>query len=118
MCDIAGQIYANYSVQYIRNRKCERRDLGIEFIAIISDHLVASLHRANGCIHEGARGVLEAFAGLQVGLFANNALTTYFLNLSVAVSNNPVSCQELGGLFTFITDGYRIREYVMIIDRV
>src|SRR5690606_8446901 len=54
--------------------------------------------------------VLEALAGLEQRLLADDARTAHLLRLPVGVGDHPVAIQETYGLVAFVADRDRVEE--------
>ena len=67
-----------------------------KLLAVVGDHLVAALHRADRRLEHGTAGVAEALARLQVRLLADHAVAAHFLHLAVGVGDDPVAGQQPG----------------------
>jgi len=104
-------------VNYARYREDKARDVCIKRATVLGDHLVATLHGANGCLNHGAAGIAEAFPGFHNGLFADDAVTLNFFDLVVCVDNNPVTGLKLCGHRAAIDQGDGVGEYVALVSR-
>ena len=92
---VAGQASADLSarhcasVQGVRNGERERRDDGVEALAVGRDHLVAALHRARRRSSAGRSSCIERAAGRQHRLLADDARALDPLDLAVGVGDDP-----------------------------
>ena len=91
-----------------RYRQSKGWNRGIKIIAVVRDHLVAALHAADRRFQHGTTRILKMVARVQVGLFTDDSFTTDFLNVTVAVGNDPVSCKQLRRHLPGILNRYRI----------
>ena len=82
-------------MQHARRRQREFWDGRVEARAIFGNHLVTAAHRAHWCGQYRAAGVFKTFAGFQLGLGTNNALSFDFLNQIIGVGDDPVPADEL-----------------------
>ena len=80
----------------------EGGDVGFELAAIIAAHVVITLHGANRRFEYGAATVFKRFAGLEVGLFADDAFTFYFFLFAVGIGDVPVPMGQLGRFGTVV----------------
>ena len=81
-------------MQHARHRKREHRDVRVERVTVRRDHLVRAAHRAHGRLQAGAARVLEALAGLQERLLADDAGALDFLDLMLGVGDDPVAADR------------------------
>src|SRR5262245_49595219 len=95
-----------------RGGEDEGRDLGLEVAAVVSLHPVGAVHGALGGLEDAAGGVLEALAGIQRRLLADDAPPADFLDAAVAVGDDPVSAAQLHPSRSFVADHHGIREHV------
>src|SRR3982751_2735963 len=84
-------------MQNARNGQRERRNVGVERMAVRRNHLVRAMHRSDRCLQTGAARVLEALAGLQERLLADDARPFHLLHLMLGVGDDPVAADELRG---------------------
>jgi hypothetical protein len=83
-------------------------------LAVVGQHLVAALHRADRRFEHGRAGVTEALSGKQIGLLAHDAFAAHFLDhVAVGIGDDPMSCQKPRGNLAFVADGDGVREDVM-----
>ena len=93
-------------------------DRRVELLAVVRDHVVLALHRADRRLEDGAAGIPEPLARLQVRLFADDAVADHLLHLAVGVGDEPVARHEAGRLRPFVADRDRVREHVLVARRV
>src|SRR5262249_27341927 len=79
------------SMQRARHGQRARRYRRLERRAVLAHHLIAALHRADRRGDARAARVLEALAGLQHRLLADDAEAFDFLHAMVAVGDVPVA---------------------------
>lgn len=83
---------------------------GVEMVALAIDHVIAPLHTAYRRVENGTAGVAEGFTGIELGLFAHDALTSDLLHLAVGVSDDPMPVQQARTRLTVVSYGYGIGE--------
>ena len=66
----------------------------VEMTAVVGEHAIAPLHRADRGLEDRPAGVAKALPGLEVGLLADHALATDFADLAVGVGNEPAPRQQ------------------------
>ncbi len=66
---------------------------GIEMIAKIIYHVVASLHGAHWRIQHRTTRIAKGFPRLQMGLFTHYTLAFDFLHFAIGVGDYPMSIQ-------------------------
>jgi hypothetical protein len=89
-------------------RERERRDRRVELHAVVREHLVGALHRADRRFQYGAARVAEALAGHQVRLLADHALAAHLLHLAVRIGDEPVAAQQFRRHGAAIADRDRV----------
>src|SRR5262249_34494947 len=92
----------------VRAVEREGRDRHREALAVLRVHLVFAAHRAVRRRERAAARIREGLAGLQHRLLADDAGSTHFLQLAVAVDDAPVARLELHRLDAEIGDLYRV----------
>src|SRR5438045_1325807 len=80
------------------------RHVDLEPLAAFTDHLIASAHEARRGRKRHARGIFEALARREHGLFADHALTAHFLLAARSIGDDPVPRLQLHGLIAGIGD--------------
>src|SRR5918912_1205708 len=83
------------SVQHARRREREFRDVGVELLAVLGEHVIAAAHRADRRRQRAAARVAEALAGPQQGLVADDAVAADFLDLVFGVGDDPVPRDQM-----------------------
>src|SRR5690606_6481017 len=101
------------SVEQARDRESERSDVRIELRAIVTEHLITALHRADRRFEHGAARIPESLAGQQVGLFADDAFAAHFLHFAVCIRDHPMACEQAGRNLALVANRDRIGEDVM-----
>lgn len=87
-----------------RDGEGERRNLSVETLPIVGNHLIGAVHRANGSFQYGTARVAKTLAWIQVRLFADDAFASNLLNIAVRVRNDPVAGEQFGGNRASIVD--------------
>ena len=83
------------SVHRIRLAERERRDLHVEGIAFVRDHLIGAFHDAERRGQVAAGDVRKRFAGRQHWLLADDARAAHLFDAAGAVGDHPVTGQQL-----------------------
>ena len=96
----------------------ELGDVDFERHAVLAHAMVGAAHGANRGRKRAAAGVLEAFARLQQGLLAHDSQAPDFLLLLVAVGDDPVTADQLGGFGSGVGDADGVRKDVLPLGRV
>ncbi|MNV80975.1 hypothetical protein D3C71_1746100 [compost metagenome] len=99
------------------HRQAERLDRRGEAVAVAGLHAEAAMHAADRGGQHAAAGVGVALSGLQQRLLADHARTADLLHLGVAVGDDPVPGQQLGGQQPAVADGHRVGEGVALLVR-
>src|SRR5579885_3289057 len=73
------------SMKALRDGETEGRNRRVKAHAVITDHLIAALHAADGGLDGGGAGVPERLARREMGLLADHALATHLLHPAVGV---------------------------------
>lgn len=95
----------------------EGRNLDIEILARLIDHLVGTIHRAKGRRERAARCVFKALPWRQHRLFAHDAWTADLFHFSYAVSDYPMSAQELNRIAAFVRNGHGVEKEPLALRR-
>jgi hypothetical protein len=87
---------------WFRQRK--RRNLDVKLFVALVDHLIGSVHRAEGHRQRAAGGVLKALTWCQDGLVPDDARTSDLLHFSNRIGDHPMAADQLYGVRTFVRD--------------
>lgn len=101
-------------MEQARDCQCKGCDRRVETRAIIGFHAIQTLHGAYRRFKHSAARVTKTLTGVQVRLFTDNTIATYFLDLAVGVSNDPVTAEQLRRHSAIVGNRDRISEYVSI----
>ncbi len=88
----------------------EHRYIGIEGGAVFGDAVKLAVHGARGGAQAAAAGVFEAFAGLEIRLFAHHAVPFDFFMYAIGIVDIPGARDELGGDVASVGDGDGVGE--------
>jgi hypothetical protein len=77
----------------------------IEMVALSINHIVTTLHTPDWGIQNGTTGVTKGLPWIELWLFSNNPLTSYFLGFAIGIGNDPVAIHKSGGRLSIIADG-------------
>lgn|SRR5690606_3568706 len=85
----------------------------LERNAIITDAVIAAPHGTERRGQRTSAGVFECFTRRQQGLLAHDAKAANLLNLLIRISDDPVTADDLGGVFAIIGNTHGVREHEM-----
>ena len=105
-------------MQGARHRQRKARNRRIERGAVVRQHLITALHGAYWRIEHGAGGVLEGFTRCQMRMFAHHTGAAHFLDLAVAMGDDPVPGQQLRGYGPIVADGDRVGKGITPLGRL
>src|SRR5579863_1522198 len=105
-------------MQRARHLQRELWNRRFETLAIFGHAEVLSAHRADGRRNHCPARVFELLARLQERLVPDHTEPLHLLNLTLAVSDDPVPRDQLRGHLTRIADRQRVRERVLTALRV
>ena len=104
-------------MQCARDTQRKRGYFCIERGAIIGDHLVTTLHRADWRFQNRAAGILKTGPGQEVRLLTYDPFTVHLTFLLVGIGNNPVPRHQARRHGTGIGNCDGVRKHVTILAR-
>src|ERR1700724_1853517 len=96
------------SVHRVRHGQGERRDDGVEAVAVRKDHAVGAVHRADRGGQRTEAGVLEALAAGEDRLLAGHPRPLDPLHLAVGVGDEPLAAHQLHGVALDVGDPHAV----------
>src|SRR5688572_23531666 len=105
------------SVQRVWHCERERRNHGVEVLAVRGHHLVAALHRPDRGTQRAVTRVFELPARRQHWILANHAAALHLRYLTLGVRDGPLARNQLCRLRADIGDPDVILEDVLILTR-
>ena len=88
----------------------ECRDFGIKASAVVSQHLIGSVHGTDRGLQNGAGGVAESFPRGQVRLLSDNPFAVHFLAVLGTIENDPVPADQTRRQAAGVGDGDGVGE--------
>ena len=100
-------------------RHCQDKflDGNVEWNTVLTNAVIGSTHSTYRSRQGTATGVFECFARTQQGLLPDDAQATNFLDMLLAVGNDPVPADYLRGMLTLIGDTYCIGKHELLFFR-
>ena len=105
------------SIQRMGGGERERRDDGVELLAVRRNHLVGAVHRADGGPKRTIAGVFEEAAGIERRLFADDSWAVHMLHVAIGVADDPLPGDELRAAVAFVRDSDPIGEQILPVAR-
>src|SRR5579863_4273005 len=112
-----GSTMATRSVHRVRDGEGERRDDGVEALAVLVDHAIGALHRADRGRQRAEAGVLAAIAATEDRLVADHPGPLHPLHLAIAIGDDPLAADQLHRLAVEVGDADAVGEEVVVLLR-
>ena len=90
----------------------------VERDAVFTDAMVTAAHGAYRRWERAAACVFEGFAWPQQRLLAHYAQASHLLGLLTPVGDDPVTADDLGGMFALVGDTYGVCKYELLFRRL
>ena len=83
----------------------KQRDFNIEACPEVIQHLKSAAHITSGSRERAEARVLMLLTRLQLGLFADHTIPFDFMDIAIAISDEPVASQQLNLIVALIGNG-------------